>query len=121
MDEEAKLFFGEDSQIKVTHEQVKREKAAPGFLSKTEKLRLVYKISAQNLRKNPVMIDLLDQLPISQNSRIEVKDVKISPEPAKKDEKGIMTWTFSLAPQEKREILVDFTVEYPKDASIIGL
>ena len=121
MDEEANLFFGEDDQIKVTHEQVKREKVAPGFLGKTEKLRLVYKITAQNLRKNPVMIDLLDQLPISQNSRIEIKDVKIAPEPTKKDEKGIMTWIFSLAPQEKKEILIDFTVEYPKDANIIGL
>lgn len=47
--------------------------------------------------------------------------MKILPEPPKKDEKGILTWSLTLAPQEKKEILIDFTVEYPKDANIIGL
>jgi uncharacterized protein (TIGR02231 family) len=121
IDEEAKMFFGEDRQIKVKYEQVKREKSGAGFLGKTEKLKLVYRITAQNLRKDPVTMDILDQLPLSQNTKIEVKDVKILPEPPKKDEKGILTWSLTLAPQEKKEILIDFTVEYPKDANIIGL
>ena len=51
--DEAKMYFGEDRQIKVTYEQVKREKIGAGFLSKTEKLRLAYKITVQNLRKTP--------------------------------------------------------------------
>jgi uncharacterized protein (TIGR02231 family) len=120
-EEEAEMFFGEDSQIRVRYEQVKREKTAPGFLSKTEKLRLVYKITVQNLRKYQVETEILDQIPVSQNSKIEVKEVNISPAPTKKDEKGILSWVITLAPQEKREILIDFTIEYPKDATIIGL
>jgi uncharacterized protein (TIGR02231 family) len=121
VDEEAKMFFGEDRQIKVKYEQVKRERSGAGFLGKTEKLKLIYRIAIQNLRKDPVSMDILDQLPISQNTKIEVKDVKITPEPTKKDEKGILTWSVTLAPQEKKEILLDFTVEYPKDSNIIGL
>lgn len=120
-EEEAEIFFGEDSQIRVKYEQVKTEKTAPGFLSKTEKLRLVYKITVQNLRKYQVEAEILDQIPVSQNSKIEVKEVNISPAPTKKDEKGILSWVITLAPQEKREILIDFTIEYPKDANIIGL
>ncbi len=120
-EEEAEMFFGEDSQVRVKYEQVKREKTAPGFLSKTEKLRLVYKITIQNLRKYQVETEILDQIPVSQNSKIEVKEVNISPAPTKKDEKGILSWVITLAPQEKREILIDFTIEYPKDATIIGL
>jgi uncharacterized protein (TIGR02231 family) len=120
-EEEAKMFFGEDRQIVVKYEQLKREKTAPGFLGKTEKVRLIYKITVQNLRKNQVDAEILDQLPVSQNSKIEVKDINISPSPSKKDEKGVLTWNFSLTPQEKREILIDFTVEYPKGANILGL
>jgi uncharacterized protein (TIGR02231 family) len=120
-EEEAEMFFGEDSQVRVKYEQVKREKTAPGFLSKTEKLRLIYKITIQNLRKYQVEAEILDQIPVSQNSKIEVKEVNISPAPTKKDEKGILSWLLTLAPQEKREILIDFTIEYPKDANIIGL
>jgi len=120
-EEEAEMFFGEDSQIRVKYEQLKREKVAPGFLSKTEKLRLVYKITIQNLRKYQVETEILDQIPISQNSKVEVKEVSINPAPTKKDEKGILSWILTLAPQEKREILIDFTIEYPKDTNIIGL
>jgi len=120
-EEEAVMFFGEDRQIRVKHEQLKREKSGPGFLGKTQKLRLVYRITVQNLRKYEVNTEILDQLPVSQNSKIEIKEVNINPSPSRKDEKGILSWSLTLAPQEKREILVDFTVEYPKDANIIGL
>jgi uncharacterized protein (TIGR02231 family) len=120
-DDEAKMYFGEDRQIKVAYEQVKREKIGAGFLSKTEKLRLAYKITVQNLRKTPVAIEVMDQIPVSQNSKIEVKDAIIQPAAAKKDDKGLLTWTLTLAPQEKKEITIDFTIEYPKDATIIGI
>jgi uncharacterized protein (TIGR02231 family) len=120
-DEEAKMYFGEDRQIEVKHEQVKREKSPPGFLGKTERVKLVYKITVQNLRKNQIKIDVLDQLPVSQNTKIEIKDLNIRPQPSKKDEKGILTWTLTLEPQEKQEILIGFTIEYPKGAHIIGI
>ncbi|MCX6577647.1 MAG: mucoidy inhibitor MuiA family protein [Candidatus Aminicenantes bacterium] len=119
--EEAKLYFGEDGQIKIKYEQVKKEKINPGFLGKTEKLHLVYKITVQNLRKNAAEIELMDQLPISQNDKIEIKDINIQPAQSKKDDKGILTWKLTLAPQEKKEITIDFTIEYPKDVTIIGI
>ena len=119
--DEAKLFFGEDGQIKVTYEQVKREKLNPGFLGNSEKLRLTYRITVQNLRKNEAKVELLDKLPVSQNDKIQVKDITIQPAQAKKDDQGILTWNLTLAPQEKKVITLEFTVEYPKDARIIGL
>jgi len=120
-EEEAKVYFGEDRQLAVKHERVKREKSPPGFLGKTERVKLVYRITVQNLRKNQVKIDILDQLPVSQHSKIEIKNISITPQPSKKDEKGILTWTLTLEPQEKREILIGFTIEYPKGANIIGI
>jgi len=120
-EEEAKMFFGEDRQIRVKHERVKKEKSGPGFLGKTEKMKLVYKITIQNLRRNQVEIEVLDQLPISQNTKIEIKDQNITPAPSKKDEKGVLTWKFTMAPKEKREILIGFTIEYPKGSNIRGL
>ena len=119
--EETRVFFGEDGQIKVKSEQVKREKIAAAFLSKTEKLHLVQKITVQNLRKTAVSIDVSDRLPVSQNSKIEVTNVSLLPAPTKKETTGILSWTLNLAPQEKKEITLDFTIEYPKDARIVGL
>jgi uncharacterized protein (TIGR02231 family) len=120
-EEEAKVFFGEDRQIRIKHERTKREKSPPGFLGKNERIKLAYKITIQNLRKNTVNIEIQDQLPISQNTKIEIKDQAITPAPAKKDEKGVLTWTLTLEPQEKKEILIGFTIEYPKGSTIRGI
>jgi uncharacterized protein (TIGR02231 family) len=119
--EEAKMYFGEDGQIKVKYDQVKREKLNPGFLGKNEKLRMIYKITVQNLRKNAVEVEVTDQLPVSQNNKIEIKDVSIQPAQTKKDEKGLLTWKLTLAPREKKEITIDFTIEYPRDVMVIGI
>jgi uncharacterized protein (TIGR02231 family) len=119
--EETRVFFGEDGQIKIKSEQVKREKIAAGFLSKTEKLHLIQRITVQNLRKTAVSIDVSDRLPVSQNSKIEVTNVSLLPAPAKKETNGLLSWTLSLAPQEKKEITLEYTIEYPKDARITGL
>lgn len=120
-DEEAKVFFGEDRQIRIKHERTKKETSPPGFLGKNERIKLAYKITVQNLRQNQVNIEILDQLPISQNTKIEIKDQKITPAPSKKDENGILTWILSLEPQEKREIIIEFTIEYPKGTTIRGI
>lgn len=119
--DEVKLFFGEDRQLKVRRELMKREKSGPGFLGKTEKVHLVYKITLESLRNREVEIELQDQIPVSQNAKIEVKDIKITPAPTSRDEKGIVTWKAKLGPKEKQEFTIDFTVEYPKDARIVGL
>jgi uncharacterized protein (TIGR02231 family) len=119
--EEIRVFFGEDGQIKVKSEQIKREKIAAGFLSKTEKLHLVQRITVQNLRQTAVSIDVSDRLPVSQNSKIEVTNISLLPAPAKKETNGLLSWTLSLAPQEKKEISLEYTIEYPKDARITGV
>jgi uncharacterized protein (TIGR02231 family) len=120
-EDEAKLYFGEDSQVGVKRELVKQEKSGPAFLGKKDKMRFVYRITIQNFRKNPVEIEVLDQLPLSRNTQVEVSNVSITPGPSKKDEQGILSWALTLNPQEKKEILIDYTVEFPKDARIIGM
>lgn len=120
-DEETKVFFGEDRQIRIKHERTKKETSPPGFLGKNERIKLAYKITVQNLRKNKVDIEILDQLPISQNTKIEIKDQTFTPAPSKKDKKGLLTWSLILEPQEKKEIIIEFTIEYPKGATIRGI
>ncbi|RII29048.1 MAG: hypothetical protein CXR31_04040 [Geobacter sp.] len=121
MGEEVRLGFGEDRQIVVKHEQLKREKSAPGLFDKTLRLRLSYRTTVQNLKHVPVDLELRDQLPVSQNNQVEVKDVEISPPPAKRDEQGLLTWQLTLQPREKKEILLSFTVEYPEGTIVSGL
>lgn len=119
--DELKLYFGEDRQIKIKRELIKREKSGPAFLGKNEKITQVFKITLENLRNRPVEVEIQDQIPVSQNTKIEVKDVRIVPAPVSRDEKGILTWKIKLDPNQRQDITVEFSVEYPKDSRIIGL
>ncbi|MBC7348506.1 MAG: mucoidy inhibitor MuiA family protein [Candidatus Aminicenantes bacterium] len=119
--DELQLFFGQDNQVKVKRELVKREKSGPGFLGKNERVNQVFRITLENLRNRPVEVEVKDQLPVSQNTKIEVKDVKIMPAPSSRDENGILTWKLKLEPRQKQEIILDFTVEYPKGSRVIGI
>lgn len=119
--EELSLFFGRDEQIKVKYELVKRERGKAGLLGGRERIKFAYRITIQNLRRNDIEIEVIDQIPISQNTQIEVKDVNFNPQPNQKDEKGILGWVLQILPQAKKEITLEFTIEFPKDANIRGL
>lgn len=91
------------------------------LLPEIEKLQIEIDALVLEMNKTKDRIEVLDQLPISQNTKIEIKDQNITPAPSKKDEKGVLTWKFTMAPKEKREILIGFTIEYPKGSNIRGL
>lgn len=61
---------------------------------------------------------VLDAVPVSRTDRIEVKDVKLLPEPDERnyrDKEGVHLWTLDLKPGETREISIAFVVTYPRE------
>jgi hypothetical protein len=91
---------------------------------KTVIREMAFKITVENLKGKPIKIKVLDSVPVSRTDRIEVKDLKISPEPAKKDyqdKEGVLLWEFDLKSSAKQEINMEFVVTYPKDAPIFGM
>jgi hypothetical protein len=74
----------------------------------------------QNNKKQSIQIEIEDQLPISQNSDVEVETEEISG--AQYDETtGKLTWKLTLAPGETVKKQVRFNVKYPKKKYVSGL
>jgi len=121
--DEFRLVFGSDPQVKVKRELVKKEKSktAGAFKDKQQRVSLAYRITLENLRHRPVEVELIDQIPVSQDKLIEVKDVKITPRPDKQDEKGIISWKVMLEPGKKLEFNLSFSVEYPFGFELPGI
>lgn len=119
--EEIETYFGKNKEIKLKFEEVKREKKATGFLTNKEKIRIQNKISVENFTKNEIKIEIVDKIPKPKKSEIEITDVKLTPEKESDKTNGILNWVLTLKPQEKKEITIDFTVEYPKGATLTGL
>ena len=116
--EEFVLHFGVDRQVLVKHEQIGGRRVAPVFLGRNRKLEHSYRISLENLHKTEISLELSDQLPVSRDSRLEIKSVELNPRPDGREENGLLSWKMKLAPGEKKEISISFSVEFPKDLQL---
>ncbi|MDD5439113.1 MAG: DUF4139 domain-containing protein, partial [Candidatus Omnitrophica bacterium] len=121
------LNLGTDREVAVKREKIK-DKLDEKMFGKIERLTLIrelgYKITVENMKDKEIKVQLIDSVPVSKTDKIEVKDLAVTPEPAKKnylDKEGVYLWEFVIKPKEKKEIEINFTVLYPKDAPVIGL
>jgi uncharacterized protein (TIGR02231 family) len=116
------LALGADRQVTVKREKISDKVKETTFFGKVEKdtvLReLSYKLTIENLKKKPVEVQLMDNIPVSRTDRIKVNNLVISPEPTVENYNnriGVMIWNLKLAPSAKQEINIDFVVNYPKE------
>jgi len=124
--EQFDLYLGVDEGVMVKRELVEEKTDDVLFAnipSPNKVVRYSYKITVENYKKLPIMLNLFDQVPVSQDEKIKVKDVTFSIDPAQKDyesRKGVMRWMLSLNPAEKKEISYSFAIERPRDLQIAG-
>ncbi|MEM0998892.1 MAG: DUF4139 domain-containing protein [Bacteroidota bacterium] len=79
-----------------------------------------YEITVRNTKSSPIDLQLLDQLPLSQDSKITVEAVEISG--AQYDEAtGKLTWNLKLQPAETQKLRLIFTVKHPKKSIVRGI
>jgi hypothetical protein len=78
----------------------------------------------ENLKDKPIKMRILDSVPVSKTDKIEVKDVKITPNPTEKnyqEKEGVLLWELEMKPGERKEIRIEFTVTHPKDQPVSGI
>jgi hypothetical protein len=65
-----------------------------------------------------VKLTLNDQLPVSSNSGITVEALELTGGKYKQ-ETGEVKWDLEIKPQETRQIILTYSVKYPKDKTVI--
>ncbi len=112
------LYLGVDEDIKVKRTELveKRKKTLLGLRTRKD---YGYKIEVENYKKEPVLVKVIDQLPVSKNTEIKTELVSAEPKPETKD-LGAIEWTLNLAPAEKKKIEFQFFVESPADKTVLG-
>lgn len=77
-----------------------------------------YLITVRNNKANAVNITVKDQLPVSSNSSIEVEPLELSG--GKHDQQtGYVSWDLEIKPGESRQLVLSYSVKYPKDRNLI--
>ncbi|HOK25644.1 MAG TPA: mucoidy inhibitor MuiA family protein [Bacteroidales bacterium] len=75
-------------------------------------------ITLRNNKATAVRITVNDQIPVSSNSQITVEAVELSGGKLN-NETGLVTWDLELRPGETKELVLTYSVRYPKNQTII--
>jgi hypothetical protein len=79
-----------------------------------------YRIKLANHTGQPAWITVLDQLPVSRDEGITVRELRLEPPPADRSELGELSWQLELPPGGSGEIRLGWRVELAKGVELTG-
>jgi uncharacterized protein (TIGR02231 family) len=111
------ISLGTDNSILVKREKRKdfTSKKVIGT-NKTETYSFL--ITVRNNKTNVIKITVNDQIPVSSNSSITVETSELSGGKLN-GETGEVKWDLEIKPQEKKELVLTYSVKYPKNQNVI--
>lgn len=87
----------------------------------TNKVRTFgYEFVVRNTKNSPIRLMIHDQVPISQDAEIIVKDIELS-DGSKNETTGLITYDLSIAPAATQKFKLVYSVKYPKKKTVSGL
>lgn len=116
-----RIALGVDESLSVERKLVSKKTEYKGLVSKTKHIEYVYAITLVNGKKRNVTVTVQDAIPLSQNEKIVVSLVNKNSIGATIDNEGKATWQVEISPNQKKELLIHFTVEYPENLKVTGL
>ncbi|MCB9335084.1 MAG: DUF4139 domain-containing protein [Flavobacteriales bacterium] len=110
------ISLGRDNKVMVTRTKMK-DFSSIKYIGSNRKETHAYQMVVKNNRKVPINIEVLDQIPVSQDSEIEVFSEEIS-NANKNDLTGELKWNFNIEPNQNETINLTFSVKYPKNKPV---
>ena len=117
--DELKISLGRDERIQVKREEIKDYKSRKTFGSNIKE-NFGYDIIVRNIKNERANVIIEDQLPISQDSDIEVEIEELS-NGVQEANTGEITWEMSIPASQSKQISLKYMVKYPKDKQVINL
>ncbi|WP_056710292.1 mucoidy inhibitor MuiA family protein [Bosea sp. Leaf344] len=115
------LGFGADDRLKVTRAPLRRRESEAGWIGQTRTDLREFRTVVKSLHAQPVKITVTERIPFSENSAIAVELLPATTPPAEKqvaDKRGVLAWTFDLAPAAEKEIRLSYRIKWPGDREL---
>ncbi len=113
------ISLGRDKKIIAKKEEI-RDYKSNKTIGSNIKEEFGYKILVRNTKNENISLVLEEQIPVSQDSRIEVELEEAKGAEFDK-ETGKLTWNLNLQTSEEKELILKYNVKYPKGKNIQGL
>jgi uncharacterized protein (TIGR02231 family) len=118
-DDTLRVSLGRDPQVTILREALTEFTSRKTIGSNVREER-AYKITVRNNRRNAIRVRVVETLPVSQDSRIEVEPLQIEGW-SRNEANGKLTAFLELQPTASRELQFRFSIKYPKDVTVTGL
>ena len=119
--DEMRLTLGMDETIFVSSKLEKQFTEQTGAFARKIRKHYEYQTEIVNGKARPVTLLVRDQVPVSAHEDIKVEVTSPALKEAEIGSDGMVTWTLTLAPGEKRLLRTIFDVSYPEGKQITGL
>lgn len=106
------ISLGRDSKVIIERKSLKEFRSTK-LIGTNRKDEYAYEISVRNTKKEPVVISLEDQIPVSRNSMIEVELTDAGGAQVE-EASGKLTWKVDLQGQETKKLVFRYAIKYPK-------
>jgi uncharacterized protein (TIGR02231 family) len=116
------LGFGVDDSVKVTRMATDRAVAETGLLTSKRTDTRRYRITVENLHKQPIKITVLDRMPYSEDEKIVIVRLDDTTAPTVEnvdDRRGVLAWTYTYEPGESRDIQNAYKVTWPAGETVV--
>ncbi|HZX74437.1 MAG TPA: DUF4139 domain-containing protein, partial [Cyclobacteriaceae bacterium] len=113
------VSLGRDTRIVVKREKQK-DLTTRKLVGLTQRESYAWEISLRNTKTESIKIVVEDQIPVSQNTQIEVALVEAGGARTEANS-GKLIWNLELKPNETKSLVYKYEVKYPKDKQIAGL
>lgn len=111
------LSFGIDNNISIKRDKL-TDFTSTQFVGGNKKEQRAFKIVVRNNKNYNVKTNVYDQIPLSTLDDIDVDVIEISDAEYNKDT-GKLQWRLNLKPKETKEIIIKYSVKYPKSKTVI--
>jgi uncharacterized protein (TIGR02231 family) len=111
------LSLGNDNSILVKREK-RKDFTSRRTLGANKTETYSFLLTVRNNKSIPISITLKDQVPVSSNSSINVEAVELTGGKMN-SQTGEVKWDLELKPSETKQIILTYSVKYPKDKTVI--
>lgn len=120
-DELMNISLGRDSKIIVSRNNVYGMTNKPRFFGSNITQNFGYEIDIKNTRSKAIKLAVLDQIPVSRDTAINITDIKYDNKGELNKDTGELQWTLNMAANTAQKLTLSYTVKYPKNKTIAGL
>lgn len=118
----ARIGLGADERVKIERKPVSRKENEPSWFGSTRQETREFRTIVQNLHAFPIKAFIVDRIPISENSAIVIDQLPATTAPTDKSvegRRGVLGWTFDLAPGETKDIRLSYRMRWPADREVV--